>query len=566
MILDCVEITTPRFVSKTRDTASPAIASIKGILQRPPVTPSRRGNSVASSAIPKSAPLPLTPSKGRAPASTQKSFPPLFRPVPGTPTTPGRSPKKLSPSKDIDVQSSPQRPKRLPQVLPLHLRPYLRLQQRAILAYLKSSSNLFVDDDGDDGQLSTNAVTYRQLQDLLLGSVIRGEGNSCLLMGPRGSGKTSIIEQAIASLPKKPIVIRLSGHMQQNDRLGLREVAQQLSLQTGKSFLTGINENTDEDHNPSLDSGISTSLPPPSHLPALISLLPTLSRPTIVILDAFDLFAQHARQSLLYCLLDTVQSCRIGQDSNGLAVIGVTSRIDTTNLLEKRVKSRFSGRVLRTAPAVSSRHWINLSRKVLCTPVDTGEEEWEYMWRLAVEKFLDDQKVTEAMADTFTLTRDVRLLRQALIGVVTGLRHTSPFPSLSEMNCALTAQCRPQYSDLHLLPYPSICLLIAAMHAQTAGHDIMTFEMLHEAFKEQVRASAAAPVQVEGGSIGMTKCTRPGFERLLATGMFLSVAGPSVNVAPEFVRCRCAVAREAVKKAVDAIGQTSLKKWFYKAS
>jgi len=139
-----------------------------------------------------------------------------------------------------------------------------------------------------------------------------------------------------------------------------------------------------------------------------------------------------------------------------------------------------------------------------------------------------------------------------------------------------------------VLPYPSICLLIAAVHAQTAGHDAITFEMLHEAFKEQLRASAAAPVQIEGGSIGMTKCTRAvlmtvspswwrilrtfvnafaqGFERLLAIGMFLGVAGPSMNIAPEFVRCRCLVGREAVKKAVDAIGQTSLKKWFYKAS
>ncbi len=53
----------------------------------------------------------------------------------------------------------------------------------------------------------------------------------------------------------------------------------------------------------------------------------SLPRPTIVILDTFDLFMGHARQALLYCLLDTVQSCRAGQDRNGVAVIGVTSRV-----------------------------------------------------------------------------------------------------------------------------------------------------------------------------------------------------------------------------------------------
>lgn len=443
LVLDCVEITTPKFVSKLRDLASPAVSSVRETLLRPPVTPLRRGNSeIMSSTMPKPIPFPLTPSKGRPPASPQQTLPQLLRAVPGTPTTPGRSPKKLSPSKSSAGRSSAQLSKQLPQVLPPHLGPCLRLQQHAVLASLKPSSHIFVDDDSNDEQPSTNAATYRQLQDLLLGSVTRGEGNSCLLVGPRGSGKTSvrlfqkyhagylfptakITEQVIESLPNKPIVIRLSGHTQQNDRLALREVAQQLSLQTGKSFLSGIEETEDENQNPFLDSIPSTSLPPPSHLPALISLLPTLARPTIVILDAFDLFAHHARQSLLYCLLDTVQSCRVGQGNNGLAVIGVTSRIDTVNLLEKRVKSRFSGRVLRTAPPVQSHYWINLSRRVLCIPIDAGEE-WEYMWRLAVEKFFDDQKVKEVIEDTFALTRDVRLLQKVLVSdLFSPLQHST---------------------------------------------------------------------------------------------------------------------------------------------
>jgi origin recognition complex subunit 4 len=46
------------------------------------------------------------------------------------------------------------------------------------------------------------------------------------------------------------------------------------------------------------------------------------------------------------------------------------------------------------------------------------------------------------------------------------------------------------------------------MHAQTAGHDVVTFEMLHETFRDQVRSSTSAPVEVEGGGIGMVRCTR----------------------------------------------------------
>lgn len=65
------------------------------------------------------------------------------------------------------------------------------------------------------------------------------------------------------------------------------------------------------------------------------------------------------------------------------------------------------------------------------------------------------------------------------------------------------------------MTYPSICLLIAAMHAQTSGHQVFTFDMLYEAFSDQVRASLSAPVQVEGGGIGMVRCSR---EVLMAVG------------------------------------------------
>ncbi|KAI6047157.1 origin recognition complex subunit 4 C-terminus-domain-containing protein [Pisolithus marmoratus] len=483
----------------------------------------------------------------------------------------GNSPEaavaKTKPHGERHADAPPQSLQYLPQAIPVYLTACLRLQQRATIASLQAS-NPSSDEDSDEPP-SANATASCQLRDLLFGSITRGEGNSCLLLGPRGSGKTMIIEQAIELLPQKPIVVRLSGHAQHNDRLALREVARQLSLQTGRSFLNDIDA-VDENHNPFSDPIPSTSLPPPSHLPALVSVLPTLSRPTIVVLDAFDLFAQHARQSLLYCLLDTVQSCRVGQGSNGLAVVGVTSRLDAINLLEKRVKSRFSGRVLRTAPPVKLCHWISLSRRLLCAPIDSGEEEWVDMWNLAVDKFLTDQKVREVIADTFALTRDVRVLQNLLVRVVAQLRPSSPFPTLSKLTSALAAHRGMHFPDLYSLPYPSICLLIAAMHARTAGHDQVTFEIMYEMFREQLRASAAAPVQIEGGSIGTARCTREvlmvSFERLLAAGMFLGVAPSSVNIAPEFVRYRCLVEREVLKKVVDTAGQTSLKKWFYKAS
>jgi len=229
-----------------------------------------------------------------------------------------------------------------------------------------------------------------------------------------------LVEHSMTLLPDHPIIIRLSGWTQLNDRLAMREVARQLTQQTGRSFLPDSDANEldadDDIDNPFMNSSTPISLPPPSHLPALISVLPTLSRPTIVILDAFDLFALHARQSLLYCLLDTVQSCRAGNGNKGVAVIGITTRVDTINLLEKRVKSRFSGRMLRTAAPPELDNWLDDARKLLSSPIhDQHQEEWLPIWTASVDKFLTDPKVIKTFHEIFALFKDARMLNQIMV-------------------------------------------------------------------------------------------------------------------------------------------------------
>jgi len=53
-----------------------------------------------------------------------------------------------------------------------------------------------------------------------------------------------------------------------------------------------------------------------------------------------------------------------------------------------------------------------------------------------------------------------------------------------------------------------MCLLIASVHVNISGQPNFNFEMLFDIFRDQVRASSSAPVQVNGGSIGMVRCTR----------------------------------------------------------
>ncbi|KAI0698593.1 origin recognition complex subunit 4 C-terminus-domain-containing protein [Cytidiella melzeri] len=490
---------------------------------------------------------------------------------PQSPTKPKTFTPFSSPRKGKAVATPQTSPNRLPAVLPSHLHASLHAQKRIALRALNSLSVPDGQDDEDDeSEPPANSTAYQQLAELLKGTVERGEGNSCLLIGPRGSGKTQLLEAAISTLPEQPIVIRLSGHAQINDRLAMREIAWQLAEQTGKSLLQTEEDDEDQEENPFLEAADTViSLPPPSHLLALISMIPTLSRPTIVILDAFDLFALHARQALLYCLLDTAQSCRVGAGSKGLAVIGVTTRVDTINMLEKRVKSRFSGRMLRTACPRTVDVWVRAASAALCTsigPRDEDEDDWPRLWEGSVNIFFNDPQVLKVLRETFALSRDVRLLSRLLVKPVANLTPSSAFLTPSTLiDSGIVQRCPPRFSILSYLNYPSMCLLISAMHARTSGHNTVTFEMLQERFRDQVRTSLSAPVQVEGGGIGMMRCSRETFETLVSQRLFVSIAPPAAGTGKEFVKYRCTIDRSDVKKAVEKMGQLNLKKWFSKA-
>ncbi|KAI0737729.1 origin recognition complex subunit 4 C-terminus-domain-containing protein [Daedaleopsis nitida] len=594
-ILHSVEITTPRHLLKTlkRDLGSPAPRDSAhlpeaGTPRLPAAFPTAISSATTRSLSPN--PVPIAPVPDTTPRATRRGAP-------------------ASPAKGKRAQSK-QTPDQLPAVLPDRLHPLLNRQKRSILRSLQRPPEIDEIEVYGEDYPPTYTAAYEQLGELLTGSVVRGEGNSCLLIGPSGSGKTQMVERVIATLPSTPIVVRLSGYAQHNDKLAIREIAWQLAQQTGQSFLPsdpdeadeegadadgiepkeaaipqeGAEAEADDDENPFVESaptaaaGIAepiVALPPPAHLLALISMIPTLPRPTVVVIDGFDLFAGHARQALLYCLLDTAQSCRAGTNSetgSGMAVVGVTARVDTINLLEKRVKSRFSGRMIRTACPTKLAHWVELAKASLGASIadeparadehdEESADEWARTWAKAVERFVGDEEVVETLRETYALTRDFQMFRRIMTSLALDLSATSPYPTQAKLESAVDRQrCPPRYPSLHTLPYPAVCLLIASVHAQTSGHDVFTFEMLHDAFKSQVRASQSAPVQIEGGGIGMA------FERLVDLHVFRpAAAAAAAGIAREFALHRSTVDRFAVRKAVETIGQLSLKKWLTKA-
>jgi len=94
------------------------------------------------------------------------------------------------------------------------------------------------------------------------------------------------------------------------------------------------------------------------------------SKSVVFIIDEFDLFATHARQTLLYNLFDIAQAKKAP-----IAVLGLTTRIDVVETLEKRVKSRFSHRyVYMSQPKTLPAFW-KLCRQGLVVDDEDLEKE-----------------------------------------------------------------------------------------------------------------------------------------------------------------------------------------------
>ena len=131
-------------------------------------------------------PASPTPTRSKAVQKTPSSLP-LF------PTSPTKAAiKRIKPS---ELSGRPT-PRDAPSSLSHNSSTYppscLHAQKRAILHALHHPETAIFNQEDENGEPSANAVALEQLKALLTGTLERGEGNSCLLIGPRGSGKSRV--------------------------------------------------------------------------------------------------------------------------------------------------------------------------------------------------------------------------------------------------------------------------------------------------------------------------------------------------------------------------------------
>ena len=204
----------------------------------------------------------------------------------------------------------------------------------------------------------------RHLADILTDTITGGQNNSVLLVGARGSGKTLVLDSALRQLREAHgdgvLPVRLNGMLHADERVAMREIAEQLCLgfkaeELEFSRAAGFAENV-------------------AFMREMLRVLENGRRGVVFVLEEFDLFAHRPKQTLLYAVMDLLQQTQVQA-----AVVGVTCRHDAAELLEKRVKSRFSSRRILLAPPVGRMRAATLVRHALSLPLPPsakgGDEE-----------------------------------------------------------------------------------------------------------------------------------------------------------------------------------------------
>ena len=203
---------------------------------------------------------------------------------------------------------------------------------------------------------------YKKVYQLVEHTVVAGEGNSMLLIGARGSGKTALVGKVLFELSKDHRedfhVVKLNGFVHTDDKLALREIWRQLGKEMeieedglGKNYADTLSTLLALLSHPSEQTGQETE---------------QVAKAVVFVMDEFDLFASHPRQTLLYNLFDIAQSRKAP-----IAVLGLTTKIDVAESLEKRVKSRFSHRYVHLSLAKSFTAFQEICKAVLLLQPDT---------------------------------------------------------------------------------------------------------------------------------------------------------------------------------------------------
>ncbi|XP_046887256.1 origin recognition complex subunit 4 [Hypomesus transpacificus] len=312
---------------------------------------------------------------------------------------------------------------------------------------------------------------HKHLLELLKRTAVHGESNSVIIVGPRGAGKTMLLNCVLSELlevnevKKNVLQVHLNGLLQTDDRIALKEITRQLHLENvvGDKVFGSFAEN----------------------LAFLLQALKkgdrSSSRPALFILDEFDLFAHHKNQTLLYNLLDVSQSAQAP-----IAVVGLTCRLDVLELLEKRVKSRFSHRQIHLLSRLSFTGYLEAVCTQLSLPQDFPDPRFAQDWNASIKTLCEDKLVVDVLQRHFNSSKDFRSLHMLLMLTLSRVTVSKPTITATDiLEASRVCTVDSKANILHGLSILELCLIIAMKHLNDIyDGEPFNFQMVHNEFKK----------------------------------------------------------------------------------
>lgn len=235
------------------------------------------------------------------------------------------------------------------------------------------------------------------------------------------------------------------------------------------------------------------------------------SKSCIFILEEFDLFCGHHNQTLLYNLFDVAQSAQAP-----ICVLGLTCRLDVIELLEKRVKSRFSHRqIFLYADGAQTQEWedkLELMRTLLSLPTTAVNEKsrttsyldncemhflkntfvgdadlvqelpkkWIATWNKHIDQVLTNDKVSQAVQEFFNFDNLEPTWKLICLEIVAKISDDCPKPTATTiMDVFKKHETDDKVGLLCDLSVMEICLIIAMKHhCEIYDRDPFNFEMI----------------------------------------------------------------------------------------
>ncbi|KAL5227388.1 hypothetical protein ABZP36_015653 [Zizania latifolia] len=312
---------------------------------------------------------------------------------------------------------------------------------------------------------SSPDTNYSKLKYLVGSSVSEACNNSVLLLGPRGCGKAAVVEMVLDDLKKEHpdaiSVIRLNGMLHSDDNCAMKEIARQLCLEHQLSFskMASSDDNTEFMIDMLRECGLA-------------------HKTIIFVLEEFDLFAQ-GKQRLLYSLLDAMQSL-----TSQAIVIGVSCRLDADQLLEKRVRSRFSHRKLIFLPS-SVDSLQRLMEHLLMLPKDSHlPTKYVMEYNARVTSIFSDKKfkgILNSLTDSDATTSHIL---RFLFRVVSYMDMDSGLLSMqSFMNALSSMQRQPKMDSLQDLSILELYILVCMHRLEDKEHSSYNFTTIMKEYK-----------------------------------------------------------------------------------